>query len=320
MDRAQALHGLTDQPLEELRSRADAVRAAAKGEGVFLRGIVEFSNHCVRNCLYCGLRRANRAVRRYRMAPGEVVAAAVEVARAGLGTVVLQSGDDLDYPAGDIAGIVREIKARCDTAVVLSAGERPFGDYDLWRAAGAERYLIKHETADPDLYARLHPGRTLDQRLAAQRELKALGYEVGSGFIIGLPGQDADTLARDILLVRDTGADMCGAGPFLPQADTPLAQHPPGGLEPTLRVLSLLRLACPELNIPATTALATLDPERGQRLALAHGANVIMPNFTPPGRRENYRIYDHKARVDLESAREAAARAGRRIILDGALR
>jgi biotin synthase len=320
MDRAQVRHGLTALPLAELRSWANAVRAAVKGEGVFLRGIVEFSNHCVRNCLYCGLRSGNRAVRRYRMEPREVVAAAVEVARAGVGSVVLQSGDDLDYPAGDIARIIVEIKARCEVAVVLSAGERPFSDYDLWREAGAQRYLIKHETADPELYARLHPGRTLSQRLAAQRHLKSLGYEVGSGFIVGLPGQDADTLARDILLVRETGADMCGAGPFIPQADTPLAGHPPGSEETSLRVLSLLRLICPEVNIPATTALATLDPENGQSLALLHGANVIMPSFTPPERRENYRIYDHKAQVDLENAREAASRAGRRIIRDGRVR
>lgn len=299
---------------------ADAVRLRAKGSGVFLRGIVEFSSFCVRNCLYCGLRRANTAIPRYRLDPDTVVRQALAIAARGIGTVVLQSGDDLDYPAGDIARMVAEIKRRARMAVVLSVGERPAWDYDLWRRAGADRFLMKQETADTELYARLHPGKTLAERLTALRTLKSLGYEIGTGFIVGLPGQSAATLARDILLVRELGADMCGVGPFAPQAQTPLAQVLPGSVETTLRVIALLRLTDPDLNLPATTALATLDPRDGQHRALLAGANVIMPNFTPEQERGLYRIYDNKAPVDLAAAHEAVARAGRCLIRDGGLR
>lgn len=320
MDEKEILSRLTDQPLAELMAEADAARAVSKGDGVYLRGIVEFSNRCVRSCLYCGLRRANTKVTRYRMSPDEVVAAAVRTAGLGVGTVVLQSGDDLDYPAADIARIVGRIKAEADVKVTLSLGEHPFPDYELWREHGADRYLMKHETADPDLYDRLHPGKHLSERLAALRYLKELGYEIGSGFIVGLPGQTARTLAADIALVRDLDVDMCGAGPFLPQADTPLSTAHPGDEETTLRVLALLRLACPRANLPATTALASLDPEKGQLLALMAGANVIMPNFTPSAHREHYRIYDHKEAVGLKSAKAVIRQAGRTLITDGGLK
>lgn len=303
-----------------LLREADAVRLRAKGSGVFLRGIVEFSSFCVRNCLYCGLRRANTQVRRFRLEPSTVIRQALAIAARGIGTVVLQSGDDLDYPAEAIAFMVAEIRRRADMVVVLSVGERETWEYELWREAGADRFLMKQETADPELYARLHPGKTLEQRLAALRALKSLGYETGTGFIVGLPGQTAATLARDILLVRELGADMCGVGPFVPQAQTPLAQVPPGSVETTLRVLALLRLTDPGLNLPATTALATLDPRDGQYRALLAGANVIMPNFTPERERGLYRIYDNKAPVDLAAAHEAVARAGRCLIRDGGLR
>lgn len=320
MDLQDILSRLTEAPLDALLAEADAVRSRTLGDGVHLRGIVEFSNRCVRNCLYCGLRRANTKITRYRMSPDEVVAAALRTAALGVGTVVLQSGDDLDYPAADIARIIGHIKERADIAVTLSLGERPFPDYELWRECGADRYLMKHETADAALYDRLHPGKHLSERLAALRFLKELGYEIGSGFIVGLPGQTARTLAADIALVRELGVDMCGAGPFLPQADTPLSTAHPGDEETTLRVLALLRLACPRANLPATTALASLDPKRGQLLALRAGCNVIMPNFTPSARREHYRIYDHKEAVGLKSAKAVIRRAGRTLIIDGGLK
>jgi len=320
MDVNDILSRLTDQPLAELMAEADAVRAKTKGDGVFLRGIVEFSNRCVRNCLYCGLRRANTRITRYRMSPDEVVAAAVRTAGLGVGTVVLQSGDDLDYKAADIARIISRIKEQADVKITLSLGERPFPDYELWREHGADRYLMKHETADPVLYDRLHPGKHLSERLAALRYLQELGYEIGSGFIVGLPGQTARTLAADIALVRELGVDMCGSGPFLPQADTPLSAAPAGDEETTLRVLALLRLACPRANLPATTALASLDPEKGQLLALLAGANVIMPNFTPSACREHYRIYDHKEAVGLKSATAVIRQAGRTLTIDGGLK
>ncbi|KUG29168.1 hydrogenase maturation protein hyde [hydrocarbon metagenome] len=320
MNRQDILHRLTDAPLDALVAEADAVRAESVGNGVYLRGIVEFSNHCVRNCLYCGLRRANTKITRYRMPPDEVVTAALRTAALGVGTVVLQSGDDLEYGAGSIANIIARIKEQADIKITLSLGERPFPDYELWRDAGADRYLMKHETADAALYDRLHPGKHLQQRLAALRYLKELGYEIGSGFIVGLPGQTARTLADDIGLVRELGVDMCGAGPFLPQADTPLSTAPNGDEDTTLRVLALLRLACPRANLPATTALASLDPGHGQFLALGAGCNVIMPNFTPSACREHYRIYDHKEAVGLKSAKAVIRRAGRTLIRDGGLK
>lgn len=320
MTHAAILDALRCSDPSHLLAQADAKRAAVKGAGIFLRGIIEFSNHCVRNCLYCGLRRANTQAVRFRMTPDAVIERALDIARAGIGSVVLQSGDDLDYTAQDIAHMVREIKRRADMAVVLSVGEREEEEYALWRKAGADRYLIKHETSAPDLYARLHPGKSLEERLVAQRLLKSMGFELGTGFIVGLPGQTLDILARDVLLVRDMEADMCGVGPFVPQAQTPLAEQEVGSVDITLRLIALLRLASPDLNLPATTALATLDPQRGQTRALLAGANVIMPNFTPAEERGKYRIYDNKTPVDLEAAKIAAASANRHIIRDGKVR
>jgi biotin synthase len=280
---------------------------------VHLRGIVEFSNHCVRNCTYCGLRRDNQGIRRYRLAPEAIVAAAMKVAAAGVSTVVLQSGDDFAYTAKDLADIIREIKARADVAVTLSVGERPLSHYERWRDAGADRYLLKHETANPDLYARLHPGQRLEERLSILQCLKAMGYETGCGMIVGLPGQRLEDLADDVLLTRRLEVDMCGIGPFIPQSETPLGTFSKGGLETTLRMIALVRVLCPRIHLPATTALATLAPEDGQILGLMAGANVLMPNFTPDEWRGAYTIYDQKAQVDLARALSVIARASRRV-------
>ncbi len=314
------LDALTHWSDPTLFARADALRAQVKGEEVWLRAIIEFSNHCVRNCRYCGLRRANGQVRRYRMEPEDIVDIACQAAAAGIGTVVLQSGDDLDYPAEAIASVIAAIKKRTTLKVTLSLGEREPDEYARWREAGADRYLMKHETADPVLYGEMHPGKTLAERLDALRLLKALGYEIGSGFIVGLPGQTPETLAADVALAQELDVDMCGVGPFLPQADTPLAAMPAGDFAMTLRSIALLRLACPRANLPATTALATLAPADGQLRALQVGANVIMPNFTPEDFRKNYRIYDNKAAVGLDAAREAIRQAGRILVVDGGLR
>jgi biotin synthase len=311
---------LTQWPLETLLARADAMRAKVKGPSVLLRAIIEFSNHCVRNCMYCGLQRVNSKIERYRMRPEQIVEVACAAAAAGIGTVVLQSGEDLEYPAEAVAGLVSEIKARAEVKVTLSLGERPAEDYALWRRAGADRYLMKHETANPELYAAMHPGMDLKGRLDSLRLLKSLGYEIGSGFIVGLPGQTLETLAADVGLTQELGADMCGVGPFVPQADTPLAKTAPGDVETTLKMIALLRLACPEANIPATTALASLAPGDGQRRALEAGANVIMPNFTPENFRKNYQIYDNKTPVGLQTAKDAVSEAKRELVVDGGLK
>jgi biotin synthase len=288
------------EEVDALGRAADGVRAASLGDEVHLRGIIEFSNYCRRNCLYCGLRRDNRKLRRYRLTPGEILAAARKAAGLGLPTIVLQSGEDPHYTAPVLADIIRRLKEEVGVgAVTLSVGERSFEDYRLWREAGADRYLLKHETADAALFARLRPGTTLRDRLLRLKWLRELGYQVGSGNIVGLPGQSLETLAADILLMRELDVEMAGIGPFIPHPQTPLAKEPPGELELTLKVLAIARLLLPRAHLPATTALGTIHPA-GRRLGLCFGANVIMPDTTPPPYRYYYQIYPGKAGLHEE--------------------
>lgn len=298
-------------PLEDLLRRADALRRRHHGDHVYVRGLLEFGNVCICNCRYCGLRHANTRLPRYRLSPRDILSIAETIAASGADTIVLQSGEDPSLPATALAPLISTIRERTGLAVTLSVGERPRADYALWKDAGATRYLLKHETADPDLYARLHPGRTLAERLRCLDDLIDLGYATGSGFIVGLPGQTPEILVKDILLARALGVKMCGVGPFIPQADTPLREAPPGSVALTLRVMAVLRLALPHAYLPATTALATLDPVAGQRDGLRAGGNVLMPSFTPDKYRGNYRIYDNKACIRLEEVKEAITRAGR---------
>ncbi len=306
------IHELLAAPREEVRRKADLVRKAALGDHVNVRGLIEFSNSCICNCRYCGLRRANTHLHRYRMPHETLLNAVDEAVSAGTDTIVLQSGEDPSQSAGLIAGYVEAIKMRHPhMAVTLSVGERPRSDYALWKETGADRFLIKHETANPKLYARLHPGRTLKERLRALTDLADLGYVVGSGFIVGVPGQSLEDIVEDIMLVQDLNVGMCGVGPFVPQADTPFRNEEPGSVPLTLHIMSILRLAMPSVHLPATTALATLDPVQGQCEGLRAGGNVLMPSFTPAVHRNEYRIYDHKKCVGTEEAIEAVKMAGR---------
>lgn len=311
MTRDEILHLLFEAEAKELFARADAVRRASKGDHVFVRGLVEFSNHCVRDCHYCGLRRSNTSISRYRLGHDEIMLAARQAVEAGVDTIVLQSGDDYGQDPRELARTIETIRTELGVAVTLGTGERSMQEYALWHSAGATRFLMKHETADTSLYAKLHPGRTLKQRTDTLRSLRELGYEIGSGFIVGLPGQRPDSLADDVLLVRELGVEMCGAGPFVPQADTPLGNQPRGSVDLALRVMAVLRIALPDANLPATTALATLDPVAGQRDGLKAGGNVLMPSFTPDTRRAQYRIYDNKTRVGIPEACDAIEAAGR---------
>ena len=311
MNRRQILELLFRMPWPELRAAAQQQRRAAVGRHVFVRGLLEFSNLCRRNCRYCGLQRANRELRRYCLTEGQILAAARQAAAAGVDTLVLQSGE-WERPPHWLADIVRRVKAELGLAVTLSVGEVPREHYACWREAGADRFLLRHETADAALYARLHPGHRLAERLRALEWLAELGYEVGSGFLVGVPGQRPTSLVDDILLVRRLGVAMCGVGPFIPQAATPLAHSPRGDVPLTLRVLAVLRLVLPTAHLPATTALASLSPADGQRQGLLAGANVLMPSFTPPACRSAYRIYDNKAQVSLAAARHAITAAGLR--------
>ncbi|HEY3316409.1 MAG TPA: [FeFe] hydrogenase H-cluster radical SAM maturase HydE [Bacillota bacterium] len=279
--------------VDQLRQAADAVRRRHLGDDVHLRGVIEFSNHCRCNCLYCGLRAGHKDLERYRISPEEMVEIAGRAAGLGYRTIVLQSGEDVTYDADTIAWVVRRIKDHLDVAVTVAVGDRPRQEYQAWRRAGADRYLLKHETADPELFARLRPGTVLADRIQHLRWLKELGYQVGSGNMIGLPGQTVETIAADLLLLRELDVEMAGIGPFIPNGETPLADCPGGTLEQTLIALGVARLVLPLTHLPATTATGSIDPQ-GRQKALGFGANVIMPNVTPGRYREDYRIYPNK--------------------------
>lgn len=286
------LLSLSDDELPALMAAADEVRQKTVGNQVHLRGIIEFSNFCKQHCCYCGLRADNGAIGRYRLTPEQVLENAALAAQAGYRTLVLQSGEDPFIPVETIADLTREIK-KLGMAITLSCGERSYAVYQLWREAGADRYLIKQETADPALYRCIRPGHTLQERLQCQHWLKELGYQVGSGCMIGLPGQTVEILARDLELMKEMQIDMSGMGPFIPHGQTPLKNSVSGSASMTLKMLATARLYMPWLLLPATTSLATLHPQ-GRELALRAGANVIMPNVSPEEFRSLYQIYPGK--------------------------
>jgi biotin synthase len=290
-----------------LCNRANHVRKLRLGDGVHLRGLIEISNHCRRRCTYCGLRGPNAQLERYRMSADEILDAARLARDLEFGTVVLQSGEDPHRTPREMAGIIRRIKSETGLAVTLSLGEHPARNLKLWRRAGADRYLLRFETSDPDLYARLHPDRPdgLQRRLDQLRLMRQMGYEIGGGMMVGLPGQSYESLARDIELCREMDFDMVGLGPCIPNPCAPLgaADDPvvpaDDQVPPTQRMsckaLAVTRLLCPEANITATTALATL--RNGRTKAIEAGANVIMPNVTPAKYADQYRIYPSKSQA-----------------------
>lgn len=316
MDKKEILHYLkTSSEDETLFQKADYVRKRYCGDEVHIRGIIEFSNHCCRSCLYCGLRKENKKLKRYRMSEDEIVALALRIASYGVKTIVLQSGDDFYYSRSMICNIVQNIKKEADVAITLSIGERPLDDYRAFKDSGTDRYLLKHETVNEKLYKRLHPGQSLKKRLKILEHLKKLGYQTGAGNIVGLPGQTLEDLCEDILFFKKFDPDMIGIGPFIPQKDTPLSTFPQGSFLLTLKVLALTRITTLNSHIPATTALATVEPD-GQFMGLKAGANVIMPDFTPSNYRKNYTIYDNKAHITLEKAKETIFKAGKIISTD----
>jgi biotin synthase len=269
-----------------LMSAADAVRKEFLGEEIHLRGIIYISNRCSKNCLYCGLRR-DSPVERYQLNEEEILKTAEKAVKSGCKTIVLQSGETA--PAVNLFGIIKEI-ASWGVRVTLSLGIQPPELLLKLREAGASRYLLKQETTDRDLFERLHPDESFERRLKYQYMLREMGYQVGSGNIVGLPGQKLESLADDLLFFRDFGFDMLAIGPFIPSSYTPLAGYPAGSPTLTLKVLALARLLLPYSHIPATTALRALlnDPF----LPLKGGANVVMPDFTPPREAKRYKIYD----------------------------
>lgn len=285
---------LTDPAeVRALLAAADDVRAREVGDEVHIRGLVEFSNYCRKNCAYCGLRRDNASLPRYRMTADEIVEVAIEVERRGIHTVVLQSGEDLTFTADVLAGVVRRIKSQTSLAITLSVGERPRKHYAMWKQAGADRFLLRHETVNRQLFDAMHCGTTLENRLRCIEDLRSLDFQVGIGFMVGLPDQTVDDLASDLMFVKDTQPDMLGIGPFIPNSDTPLGDQPGGTLEQSLKCVAIGRILTRNTLIPATTAIGSID-EYGREKALQAGANVLMPNWTPLGRREHYAIYPNK--------------------------
>jgi biotin synthase len=292
-----------DGRLETLWQLADTVRRETVGEAVHLRGLVEFSNYCVRRCGYCGLRAEHSDLSRYRMTQEEIRDCARKAVEFGYGTVVLQSGEDPGTKANWLAEVIRTIKKETPLAVTLSVGERKEDEYRLWKQAGADRYLLRFETSNSTLYERIHPNRgsEVSDRLAILRLLRTLGYEIGSGVMIGIPGQSYDDLVNDIALFAELDLDMIGVGPYIPHQETPLASEPPADDQVpnteamTYKVIALTRLMCPQANIPSTTALATLNIAQGRELGLSRGANIVMPNLTPVQYRASYEIYPAKA-------------------------
>lgn len=271
---------------------AAAIRDAECGRRMVLRGLVEFSSACANDCRYCGLNRNNRNAERYRLTKEEILECADMIADSDIRTIVLQSGEDR-APAGFLAEVVREIKARHDMAITLSAGERPREDFALWKEAGADRYLMRVESSSPELYASLHEGRTLETRLRCLDDLQELGFQTGSGIMVGPPGQTLAHIARDIAFFSTRDFDMIGIGPFIPHPDTPFRAEPSGSVRLTLSVVALTRVVTRNSWLPATTALGSMD--RDYRVdALRAGANVVMPNFSPVSVKKKYEIYPGK--------------------------
>lgn len=284
---------LSDESINKsLFKTADEVRKEHVGDEVHLRGLIEFSNICKCNCKYCGLRKDNPELERYRLTIEESYDFAKKAKEYGYKTVVLQSGEDSYYSVERLVKLLQDIK-KLDLAITLSIGERSFEEYKAFKEAGADRYLIRIETTDKALYKNLHPNMSFENRIRCLKDLKTLGYEVGTGCLVGLPEQSIESLANDILFFKEIDADMIGIGPFIPNQNTPLKDATGGTFEMALKVMALTRILIPTINIPATTAMETLNPN-GRLIALQSGANVVMPNVTEGDYRRKYEIYPGK--------------------------
>jgi len=321
MKRETILNALQDGVCQEaLFRQADQVRRSHVGNDVQLRGVVHFSNYCRCNDLYCGLLKDNVQCKRFRMIEDEIVDTALAIAEAGLHTVVLQSGEDPYFTRSKICMILERILDKADIAITLSLGRRSREDLKAFRDAGAERYLMKHETMNPVLYSRMRSGLKLDDRLRLINQLRELGFQVGVGNIVGLPGQTLKDLCEDILFFQNFQPDMINIGPFIPHAQTPLKDKPAGDIELMLRVFALTRIVTDNTHIAAANTVATLDPDNGQYRALTQGgANVIMPNCNPFLKSKNdkieyeFQITTHKRYVSVDEAKSVVNRAGRTI-------
>jgi biotin synthase len=298
--RTEALVFYSKADTETLTARARELCLERHGRRVFLRGLIEYSNICSCDCLYCGIRRSNSRVSRYRLEPDQIAAIARKGYAAGLRSFVLQGGEDRRYAENLLPRAVELIKKLCPrAAITLSAGILSRSAYERLRRAGADRYLLRFETSDPELHRTLRAGVDLERRIEALRELTDLGYQVGSGYMVGLPGETEETRVGNAILCRELDLDMVGIGPFIPHCDTPLAGSRQESIELTLRATALVRLLLPDAHMPATTAAGSLDPQGREKMILA-GANVLMPNITPPANKRNYLLYPGKICLDEE--------------------
>lgn len=288
---------------EFLKEEAVKLRKQYYGTKVFTRGLIEFTNHCKNDCYYCGIRRSNSNAKRYRLSEEDILACCENGYELGFRTFVLQGGEDVWYTDEKLVQIIRKIKETYpDCALTLSIGEKPYESYKHYREAGADRYLLRHETADEEHYQSLHPAEmSLANRKRCLYDLKKLGYQVGAGFMVGSPGQTIETLAEDLLFLQDLQPEMVGIGPFIPHHDTCFAEKPAGSVDETLFLLSVIRILLPSVLLPATTALGTMDP-RGREKGLQVGANVVMPNLSPVKTRKQYDLYDNKICTGEEAA------------------
>lgn len=286
-----------------LREEAVKIRVRYYGDKVYTRGLIEFTNYCKNNCYYCGIRRGNSHAERYRLSREEILDCCENGYALGFRTFVLQGGEDPYYTDERMAEIIRSIRrAYPDCAITLSIGEKSYESYKLFKEAGANRYLLRHETASDELYRQLHPAEMLlSHRKQCLYDLKSLGYQVGAGFMVGSPGQKIEHLAEDFVFLKELQPQMVGIGPFIPHHETIFANEAAGSVELTLFLLSVIRILLPKVLLPATTALGTIDP-RGREKGLEAGANVVMPNLSPVKNRKQYDLYDNKICTGEEAA------------------
>ena len=291
-----------DLTLDYLRQEAVRTARGRFGLGIFVRGLIEISSFCRNNCYYCGLRRSNPSAERYRLSHKQIMECCKEGYQAGLRTFVLQSGEDGQLTDEWLEDIISAIRQKYpDVAITLSLGERSIESYERLYLAGANRYLLRHEAADKELYNSLHPAEmSYENRIACIENLKSIGYQTGMGMMIGVKGQSIDSLVQDLQLLERLQPQMIGIGPFIPHHDTPLVDRPSGDLRRTLLILAIVRIMHPDALIPSTTALASLSPE-GRKMGVLSGANVIMPNLTPQSERRKYAIYENKAASGSEA-------------------
>lgn len=302
-DFTSLLSNFTLETSQYLFEKARATSQKYFGNRIYTRGLIEFTNYCKNDCYYCGIRRSNKNVERYRISPEDIMKCCDNGYLLGFRTFVLQGGEDLSYSDEDITSLVRNIKKNYpDCAVTLSIGEKSYESYLKYFEAGTDRYLLRHETANPEHYSRLHPKNQTDKsRKQCYKYLKRIGYQVGTGFMVGSPFQTVENIVEDLLFIKDMDPQMVGIGPYIPHHDTPFADQTAGSLELTLFLIGVLRLMLPNALIPATTALGTIYP-MGREKGILAGANVVMPNLSPVSVRKKYLLYDNKICTGEEAA------------------